>query len=292
MTDIPILKGVSAIADRYDVFVLDLWGVLHDGVTAYPGARQTLESLKAAGKRTVLLSNAPRRAFALIEMMEALGLPRTCYDEIISSGEVVWRNLRDRTAPGYRDLGSKLYFIGVDADRHVYEGMDYEAVANPADADFVLVCGPHSFTDAIEIYQPLLAKFAGHLPPLICANPDRAVIRDGKVVVCAGNIADLYADLGGTVIQTGKPDAAIYDDALALLGSPDKSRVLGVGDAFPTDVTGCTAAGIDELLICGGIHAAEMGLAWGDAPTPEALANVQARYAPLRPVAAVPAFVW
>lgn len=287
---IPILPGVSAIADRYDAFVLDLWGVLHDGVTAYPGARDCLEKLKAAGKRTVLLSNAPRRASYLVEMMEDLGIPRSAYDEIISSGEVVWRNLKERTAPGYADLGRNLAFIGNDRDRHIYEGMGYTCVDDPAKADFVVVCGPADFDDLLDVYRPIVAAFR-HLPPMICANPDRRVIRDGKVVVCAGNIADLYAELGGTVISTGKPDGAIYDDALALIGSPPKSRVLGVGDAFPTDVTGCAAAGIDELLICGGIHAEELGIAWGEAPTPEALAGLAARYTP-QPVAAVPAFRW
>lgn len=287
---IPILKGVADVADRYDAFVLDLWGVLHDGVTAYPGARDCLERLKAEGKRTVLLSNAPRRVSHLVEMMEGLGIPRSAYDEIISSGEVVWRNLRDRTAPGYADLGRKLAFIGNDRDRHIYEGMGYTCVENPAEADFIVACGPADFNDALDLYRPIVAAFP-HLPPMICANPDRRVIRDGKVVVCAGNIADLYAELGGPVIHTGKPEAGIYDDALALIGNPPKSRVLGVGDAFPTDVAGCAAAGIDELLICGGIHAAELGIAWGEAPTPEALARLAARYTP-QPVAATPAFRW
>ncbi len=291
MNPIPILNGVSEIADRYDAFILDLWGVLHDGVTAYPGARDALESLKAAGKRTVLLSNAPRRASYLVEMMEGLGIPRTAYDEIISSGEVVWRNLRDRSKPGYADLGRRVAFIGNDRDRHVYEGLGYEPVSDPAQADFVVVCGPVEFGDPLEMYRPVVAAFTGHMPPMICANPDRAVIRAGEVVVCAGNIADLYAEMGGTVLFVGKPDASIYDDALALIGNPPKSRVLGIGDAFPTDVTGCTAAGIDELLVCGGIHAAELGIAWGETPSTEALAALAARFAP-QPVAAVPALRW
>ncbi len=287
---VPLWGGVSAFADRYDAFVIDLWGVLHDGVTAYAGAADALYHLKDMGKRVVLLSNAPRRARVLVAAMEEMGLPRGSYDAILSSGEAVWQKLIRRADPGYVGLGARLFFIGQERDLSLIEGLDHRVVADPAEADFILVCGPFDFDDPIEAYRPLIACCAETLPPMICANPDRAVIRMGKTVVCAGNIADLYAARGGSVVFTGKPDAAIYADALALIGDPPRNRVVGIGDAFATDIAGCRAAGIDAVLCTGGVHAAELGVRHGEAPSAEAVAALAECFG-MAPVGAIPAFV-
>lgn len=288
---IPVWPGVSAFAGRYDAFVLDLWGVIHDGLTAYPGAVDALLRLKAAGKRSVLLSNAPRRASVLVTAMEAMGIPRTAYDEILTSGEVVYRKLRDRDDPAYAGLGKKLYFLGQAADRNVFAGLDYVEVDDPARADFYLVTGPLDFNDPLSAYDGIVARFAASPKPLICANPDRVVIRDGRNVVCAGTIADLYAAQGGPVVFTGKPNPDVYGYALDMLGGVPRDRAVGVGDSFDTDVPGCTAAGIDVVLCAGGIHADALGIARGETPSAEAVGRLAAAHG-LAPVGAIPAFVW
>lgn len=287
----PLLSGVSALVDRYDVFVLDLWGVLHDGVTAYPGALDALLRLKAAGKRTVLLSNAPRRTGALVAAMAEMGLPRDAYDAIHSSGEAARIRMRDRTGPAFAALGERLYFIGHEKDRDVFAGLPVRETENPAEADFVLTCGPRDFSHPLSAYEAEIARLAVTRPPMICANPDRAVVRAGKNVVCAGNIADLYAARGGTVTFVGKPEASVYAEALALLGNPEKSRVVGIGDGLATDIPGCRAAGIDAVLCAGGINAAALGTAHGEMPDAAAV-NALAAAAGEAPVAAIPAFVW
>ncbi|MGE4528458.1 MAG: TIGR01459 family HAD-type hydrolase [Rhodospirillaceae bacterium] len=287
----PLFSGVSALIDRYDAFVLDLWGVLHDGVTAYPGALDALIRLKAAGKRTVLLSNAPRRTGALIAAMADMGLPRDVYDAIHSSGEATRQRLERRSGPAFASLGERLYFIGHDKDRDVFAGLPVAETAHPEEADFILVCGPRDFSHPLSAYEPEIARLAAIRPPMICANPDRAVIRAGKNVVCAGNIADLYAAQGGAVTFVGKPDAAVYDEALALLGNPDKRRVAGIGDGLATDIPGCRAAGIDAVLCTGGTNAAALGTAHGDMPQAAAV-HALAAAAGEAPAAAIPAFVW
>ncbi|WP_337995943.1 TIGR01459 family HAD-type hydrolase [Oleispirillum naphthae] len=287
----PLLSGVSALICRYDVFVLDLWGVLHDGVTAYDGALDALTRLKAAGKRTVLLSNAPRRADALVAAMAEMGLPRDAYDAIHSSGEATRQRLERRSGPAFASLGQRLYFIGQDKDRDVFAGLPVTETADPAKADFVLVCGPRDFAHPLAAYEAEIARLAATRPPMICANPDRGVIRAGRNVVCAGNIADLYAARGGAVAFVGKPDAAVYDEALALLGNPEKSRVAGIGDGLATDIPGCRAAGIDAVLCTGGVNAAALATAHGEMPDPAA-AHALAAAAGETPVAAIPAFVW
>jgi len=277
--------------DRYDAFVIDLWGVLHDGLQAYSGVRETLMKLKDNGKKTVLLSNAPRRAAGLIEMMEDLGLPRESYGDLVSSGDAVHYALRDRIDPAYASLGSKAFMIGPDRSRDILDGIPYTFVDRLEDADFYLCTGPFTYDDVIDDFEPLMDQCARNMKPMICANPDRAVIRDGKVVVCAGNIADLYKARGGQVHETGKPDPAVYDLALRTVGVVDRSRVAGIGDSFATDMRGCRSSRIDGILCARGIHAKGLGIEPGQSPSPEAVSKLAAEY-DVYPTAVIPAFIW
>ncbi|EME68917.1 HAD family sugar phosphatase [Paramagnetospirillum caucaseum] len=284
------IAGLSAIAGRYDGFVLDLWGVIHDGVEAYPGVAGTLAALRTAGKRTIMLSNAPRRATALIEQLTRLGIARDLYDEVLSSGEAVHLELERRGDPVFAALGDKLYHLGPERDRNVYESLPYRSV-DLESADFVLNTGPVEVSETVADYQPVLDRALARRLPMVSANPDHVVIRQGKRITCAGAIADRYADMGGQVVQRGKPDPAIYEVALAALGIADKARVCAVGDALHTDIRGARAGGIDAVLVTGGIHAEELGIEWGETADPARLAEL-ARHHGETPVAAIPKFVW
>jgi len=288
---IPVHSGVSAFANAYDVFILDLWGVLHDGLTAYDGACDTLERLKVAGKTIILLSNAPRRVEALVANMEDMGIPRSCYDGIMSSGEAVHYLLRDKIADVYAGLGRRVFLIGLECRDDLLEGLDYQKVDAPEDADFILVTGPSDFNHDISHYIPIIDRCAVTRPVMICANPDRAVIRDGRNVVCAGNIADLYTERGGQVHEMGKPDPFVYDLALRLAHVTDRSRVVGVGDSFATDMTGCYQAGIAGVFCARGVHAKALGVANGQMPKAADVSKLAQSYG-LAPIAAIPAFVW
>ncbi|MGE5504238.1 MAG: TIGR01459 family HAD-type hydrolase [Actinomycetota bacterium] len=284
------LDGVAALAGAYDAFVVDLWGVLHDGHAAYPGAAEALAGLKAAGKRVVLLSNAPRRAQALVEAMAAMGIGRELYDDVMSSGEAVHAELAARTDPFYANLGARFVLIGCDRDRSLWDGLDL-ARADVDDADFILNSGPCDPDDTVADWQPLLDRAAARGLPMVCANPDHVVVRDGVRMICAGALADHYVDMGGMVSARGKPDPAIYDLALARVGSPDRSRVCAIGDGLHTDVQGALNAGLDAVLVTGGIHAAELGTEWGDVPDPARLDEV-IRFHGAVPKAAMAKFVW
>ncbi len=287
---IPLVAGLAAVADRYDGFVLDLWGVIHDGVEAYPGVAETLAELKRAGKRTIMLSNAPRRSGALIEQLGKLGIERSLYDEVLSSGEAVYLELASRADPVFAGLGDRLYHLGPERDRNVYEGLPYRSVEIEA-ADFILNTGPVDLSESVADYQDLLERALARRLPMICANPDHVVIRQGKRITCAGAIAGRYSDMGGMVVERGKPDPAIYDVALARLGIGDRRRVCAVGDALHTDIRGGRAAGLDAVLVTGGIHADELGIRWGEAPDPVRLAEL-ARHHGETPVAAMVKFAW
>ena len=286
------LSGFAPLAAGYDGFILDLWGVIHDGVTAFPHAVDCLSRLHQAGKRTLLLSNVPRPNDAVRVMMRRMGIPDQLYTGILTSGEAVRRALTDPPDLWWAELGQRVFHLGPDRDRPVLEGLSYRRVDRPGQADFVLNTGPDDHLDPTDLaaFEPVLEDCARHRLPMICANPDLEVIRGGVRVLCAGALAQHYRKLGGDVRSLGKPDPAIYQPALAALGLPPE-RVLAVGDSLRTDIAGASGVDLATCWVLGGLHGAELARDDGgfDAERVEA-AVALARLPP--PVAAVPRFAW
>ncbi|MEI9986707.1 MAG: TIGR01459 family HAD-type hydrolase [Aliidongia sp.] len=255
-----LLDGIAAIADRYDGFVLDVWGVLHNGMAPYPGVVDALQRLHAAGKRVVLLSNAPMRAEKVAARIEKLGVPRPLFQAVMTSGEEVWLNLLHRTDPLYAVLGRHCLFIGSPRHRGMLEGIGLVEAATPEEADFILDTGPDDLDDEATGYRAVLEESAARGLPMLCANADLHVMHGDTLIACAGQLAKIYEDLGGAVRWHGKPHGSVYAACLDLLGIADRSRILCVGDSLRTDIAGANAAGLDSMLVGGGIHAAELGL--------------------------------
>ena len=280
-----MLDGFASLAGRYDGFILDLWGVIHDGVQPYPGAVGCLERLRAAGKRCVLLSNAPRRSHAAEAMLRDMGIGPALYDAILTSGEAVHLALRDRADPWFAALGRRVYHLGPERDRSVLDGLGLVLADTPAGADFVLNTGPddHRAPTDVALFEDTLQDCARHRLGMICANPDLEVIRGGVRVICAGALAVRYEQLGGEVRSLGKPDPAIYGPVMAMLGTPH-AATLAVGDSLRTDIAGAARAGVDACWVLGGIHGAAL-------EAPDA-AEREAAAAGLAPVAMVRSFAW
>ncbi len=250
------LDGIAPLAARYEGFILDIWGVIHDGVQPYPGAIDALTRLQGAGRRVVLLSNAPRRAAAAAAGMAAIGIGAGLYQGIMTSGEATWELLAARTHPGFAALGRRVWHLGPPRDRNLLEGLDLSEVARPELADFVLNTGPDDARDPTDIapFEQDLRAAATAGAAMVCANPDLEVIRGGRRIICAGALAARYRELGGQVLDVGKPDPLIYRPVLDMLGlKPD--RVVAVGDSLRTDIAGAAAIGVDAVWVLGGIHA-------------------------------------
>ena len=264
MERLTLLDGLRQIADGYDAFILDLWGVLHDGKQPYPGVVDCLMAMKRAGKKRVILSNAPRRIEPVIARLTEIGIPPEAYDGIMTSGQDAWEHLqmRGRSAgiPFYAQLGKRCYFIGPDRDLGLLEKVVHERVEDPRAADFCLCTGIVERDDFLDAYEPTLKALAKRGVPMICANPDLVVRHGDKLELCAGSLAAFYEELRGTVLYHGKPFPEIYDHVFSLLGHPDPQRTLAVGDSLRTDMGGAQTIGIDALLITDGIHAEEFGI--------------------------------
>lgn len=289
---VPLIPGLSGIADRYDGFILDLWGVVHDGVRPYPGVVDCLSALCAGGKRVCLLSNAPRRIDAAAGKLTAMGVTPDLYDALHTSGEASFEALRDRSDAWHAALGPKLFHIGPPRDNDVYDSLtDRVRVATPEEADFVLNTGIDDYDETLADYDPILRRCLDRGLPMLCANPDLVVVIDESLVLCAGELARHYAALGGDVRYHGKPHAPVYRRCFDLLGGMAPSRILAVGDSLRTDIAGANAAGIDSLLITGGIHREELGTALGELPGPERLADLLSA-SPHRPTWAAAGLRW
>jgi HAD superfamily hydrolase (TIGR01459 family) len=255
------IDGLGPIAGRYDAFIVDLWGVVHDGRKPYPGVLDCLAALQRAGKHVLLLSNAPRRAHAAISRLAELGVARALYDDVLTSGEDAWHALRGRGRPDappfYRDLGRRCFLFGAARDLSMFDELDVERVADIAAADFILCTNLYDYGETPAMHEATLRAAASRGQPMICANPDLVVVHGDTLEYCAGAVAELYERLGGQVAWHGKPHAPIYARARAMLGGVAPARVLCVGDSLRTDIAGANNAGLESLLVVGGIHREE-----------------------------------
>ena len=283
---LPQIAGLEALASQYDGYIIDLWGTVHDGVRPYPGALECLAALRAAGKRVVLLSNAPRPAQVIATQLEGFGVTPDLYDGVMTSGEETHRQMQARTDPWFARLGSTILHIGGVHDLGLYEGLNIQRVSDVGMADFVMNTGPDLERGVTELepYLPELRACLARNLPMICANPDRVVVKGGNRQICAGALAAFYAGQGGDACWIGKPYPGVYQPVFDMLGVP-RSRILAIGDALGTDIRGAAAVGVDSLWILGGIHQEMIG-------DDMALATAEAGAAGLRPVAAAHRLVW
>jgi HAD superfamily hydrolase (TIGR01459 family) len=285
------LSGFAPLANRYNGFVLDLWGVIHDGVNAFPHAVNCLKQLRTAGKRTLLLSNVPRPNGAVQSMMQRMGIEDSLYTGILTSGEAVRHALRSPPDLWWAELGARVFHLGPERDRPVFDGLPLQIADSPADADFVLNTGPDDHRNPSDMaeFEPILEECVRYRLKMICANPDLIVIRGGVRVLCAGALAVRYQELGGDVRSLGKPDPAIYQPVLEQLGLPPE-EVLAVGDSLRTDVAGAMGVDLAACWVLSGIHGAELSDGLGGFDTIKV--ESAARAAGVDPVAAVPHFAW
>jgi len=287
---VSVLQGLRDVAGNYDGFVIDLWGVVHDGVTVFPGVVDALRQLHAANKKLVFLSNAPRRAHLVAAQLDGFGITASLHDGVMSSGEATWRYLHDRPDDWARGLGPKCLRIGPERDHAALDGLEFDEADSVESANFILVTGPKDQMNSADPYDDMLRTAFERRLPMICANPDREVIRGGIRQICAGAIAERYEELGGDVRWYGKPDPTIYDECFRLLQIEDKTRILGIGDSFTTDIRGANAAGLDALLVARGIHGE--GLIDADGRLDGGLIAARAKSDDVQLIGAVGEFVW
>lgn len=252
MTDLKFPGGLSEIAGHYDAILCDVWGVIHNGRQAFDEACDALSNFRKAGGKVCLITNAPVPKAQVVDLFEPLGVPRSVYDDCVSSGDAT-RNVLVR----HRD--KTIWRMGADSgwerDKFLYEGLDL-TFGEPDEADMLLCIGLRDqLRDHPSQYRDELQPGVDRGLPMICANPDKQVRVGGKLLWCAGALAEIYEDLGGEVIYPGKPHSAIYQLCLERLGdaAEDTSRILCIGDSPATDMRGARQQGLDRLYVGTGL---------------------------------------
>lgn len=287
-SEIPFSDGARDLSARYRYWLCDVWGVLHNGVAAFPGAIDALVRHRAGGGRVILITNAPRPAASVAAQLAGFGVPADAFDDIVTSGDVT-RDLivQARETPLAR--------LGPDRDQALYDGLDLEFV--PLEEATTIVCTGliDDTNETPEDYDPALGAAVARGATMICANPDLVVQRGESMVYCAGALAQRFSAAGGTVLYAGKPYPPIYDLCIrrlaALAGEPpEKAEILAIGDGLPTDIAGAESYGLDCLYVADGIHRSDIVGADG-AADPARLAKLFAN-AKRPPVAAVFGLSW
>jgi HAD superfamily hydrolase (TIGR01459 family) len=246
------IGAVRELAGRYDAVLCDVWGVLHDGRTVFPGAGDALIGLRAAGVRVVLLTNMPRPSSTMPGALARLGFPDDAWDAIVTSGDAIRGELA-RRAPG------PALRLGRGTDRGLWDGLGLRFVDDLDEGRFLVIAGLRDERETPLDYAAILRAARAKDLELLCANPDRQIMSGGELRWCAGSVADAYAAIGGRVVQAGKPYPAIYERAFEVLaelagGAVPRERILAIGDGPMTDLLGAQRQGLDSLFIATGIH--------------------------------------
>lgn len=243
-----VINGLKDIIYQYDTLLIDIFGVVHNGIELFPHTVETFQFLNDHNKHICLLSNSPRRANGAAKQIASLGLARDAYHHIVTSGEYT----RDMIADG--QFGKRCLMYGTPIMREVLYDTSIDIVHAPQDADFVLNAAPDIHPHYKDDFYNDLKQCIDLNLPMVCSNPDLIVAIGNDTYECAGTFAKFYADNGGHVTYIGKPYAPVYDRCFELLNAPDKARTCVIGDSFHTDIAGANGYGIDSILNITGIH--------------------------------------
>lgn len=251
-----IVQSLAQVSGGYEIVYCDLWGCVHDGRRAFPGAIAALRAFRAGGGRVALITNAPRPAASVIAQIERLSVPQDAWDVVVSSGDAAQHAMLSGA------VGRRVWHVGADKDEPFFTVPPKDAPAGPAiervpleTAEGIVATGLFDdLTEGPEDYRDRLADAAARGLPMLCANPDLVVDLGETRIYCAGALAALYEEMGGRAIYVGKPHAPIYELAAKRLGiDPGRERILAVGDGIGTDVAGAAEQGIDCLFVTGGL---------------------------------------
>ena len=258
MNKVKSIVGIRDIIDKYEIFILDQWGVMHNGEKGYPEAIKCVETLYTVNKKLIIIFNSSKRKHTSAEKLSVFGYKKNHFLEIMTSGEMVWQSLLCLNYDFTKTLQKNCFYIydkRKEDGKKYLEGLEkYNFVENIEDADFILGCTPN-FNTTID-YIPLLTEAIKKKLPFVCANPDFVSIEGNtsKPTICMGAIAELYKNMGGAVFILGKPSCEIYEESTKKISNIDKSKILAVGDSIHHDIAGANNFGIDSLLITSGIH--------------------------------------
>jgi HAD superfamily hydrolase (TIGR01459 family) len=288
-----LYTNIASFSDKYAYFLLDLWGVIHDGTTVYPDVKECLIELRRQHKTVAFISNASLTERQLIAELDILGIDRQYYNFALTAGEVAHHILRTRCLTWVDMLGNNYFYIGPQNRKNLLADLkNYHKVNSLDKASFILNTGLYEEQPDIESYDPLFAKAQSLQLPMLCPNPDIIIVKsDLTTRICPGFIAKYYeTNFGGKVIYVGKPDKAIYEHCMTSLQITDKRQVVTIGDTLQNDIQGGINIGIDSILVIGGVTRFELARNIPNPTYPDFVQHCQ--NLAIMPTAFLTNFVW
>ena len=238
--------GLKSIADNYDLFYIDLWGVIHNGIKLHEEAINVLKEISKKNKNFVLLTNAPRPNDTVKNFLEKMGMDRDLRDHVFTSGEAALSYLKKNF------ISKKFYHIGPPRDFDLFYLFENNKSKNIKESEYLLCTGLFDdFDNDLNYYKDLFANHCNK--KMICTNPDLIVDRGNTRELCAGSVAMVFEKMGGQVVYFGKPYKEIYKLILE-----DKKKPLIIGDNLRTDIKGANLLNQDSLFITDGVHKKEI----------------------------------
>ncbi|MBT4988926.1 MAG: TIGR01459 family HAD-type hydrolase [Rickettsiales bacterium] len=253
-----IINSILDIIDSYELIILDIFGVIHNGSALYPNVKDTIAKLNAKNKTIIFLSNAPRRAETTRKRLEDFSIYKGKeYVDIVTSGEVAFHSFNKSS------VIQKYLYLGPEKDRNIFAGTTKMQESNAENADFVIATGL-DIHEEVQDVQPQLDIALKQNLLFYCINPDKMVHKaDGRSHICAGAVADRYLEMGGKVEYFGKPYPNSYEYISSTYNTP-KDKIIAVGDGIITDVLGANNFGCDSLLIASGLLHTEIPINVGE----------------------------
>ena len=269
------LLNIDEISKNYELFIFDLWGVIHNGEAPFSNTLKCLARLKKENKLSFLLSNSPRLTHQTIDHLSTMGIAKDLYEGAYTSGTDCHLNLKNRDTPFYESLGKNLYHLGPETYTSIFNTLDYNAISDVNQADFLLVSGTVNWIESEDKYDFLLKKTLSRNLPAVCANADKQVICGQKRLLCAGMLAKRYLQMGGNISLHGKPSPIMYQKVHQLAEKfanqvIDKKKILMIGDSLATDIKGANTYNIDSLMVLTGVHGEDLLPLW---PNPDSFEN-------------------
>lgn len=285
------IGSLSDLAGEFDGFILDQWGVLHDGTNPYDGAAESLARMRAAGKKVVILSNSGRLSAYNRSTLSRMGIPADLYQGLVTAGDAARQALATRPDAAHRALGRRCLALARPQDSELFDGLGLEMVGRVADAEFLCVVGFEQATGLVGSVSAILDESLARRLPMVCANPDFARLTPTGVNEAAGVVARAYEARGGTVLWHGKPHPSVYAESRRILDPVAWNRVVAVGDSVDHDIRGAAAAGLRSVFVAGGVHMEELQITFGALPSDAAWQKFMAT-APAQPDYLAARFGW
>ena len=240
-------EGLRSIVNDYDLFYIDIWGVIHDGIKLHKEAIETINKIEKLKKDYVLLTNAPRPNKTVRTFLDKMGMNKNIQEKVYTSGEAALNYLKKN------HLKEIFYHIGPTRDFDLFIDFKKKKSENIKNCSYLLCTGLFfDHEDDLNYYKDLLGEFTSK--KMICTNPDLIVDRGNKRELCAGSVAMIFEKMGGEVIYFGKPFPEVYSQAI----NNTNKKILCIGDNLNTDIKGANLQNYHSLLISNGIHKQEI----------------------------------